>query len=319
MTQEPAMDPQVPLDRLDYHDLRAFWAVVREGSMAGAAAALHVGRPAVSMRVKALETALAQRLFDRRGRHLELTETGSLVFEYADDIFRLGRELESALARPSGPAPGRRGHLLRIGVVQSVPKLAAFELLAPALADPELVVQCHQGSPSGLLTRLGSNELDLVLTDAPLGESDDASAVHHPLGDSAVGLFGAPDLALASRAAQHDPRLLADVPVLLPMRGQSLRRLVDSWFERESIRPRVVGEFDDSALLKAFGRTGRGLFPAPTTSSDAIERGYGCIEALTLSGVRERFYAVTGERRLQHPGVERLIRPTRETGTGQRE
>lgn len=299
------------MDRLDFHDLRAFWAVVHKGTMAAAAVDLHVGRPAVSMRVKALEAALGQTLFERRGRHLELTETGGLVFEYADDIFRLGRELESALARSSGPTAGRRAKLLRVGVVQSVPKLAAFELLGPALTDPELVVRCHQGSPSSLLNRLGANELDLVLTDAPLSESDDASAVHHPLGDSAVGLFGVPGLALAMRAARQDPRLLTGAPLLLPMRGQSLRRLVDSWFERESIRPRVVGEFEDSALLKVFGQSGRGLFPAPTTSADAIERGFGCIEAMTLEGVRERFYAVTGERRLQHAAVERLIRAPR--------
>lgn len=289
------------MEHLDYHDLRAFWAVVREGSMSAAAAILHVGRPAVSMRVRALETALGAELFVRRGRSLELTDEGELVFGYADDIFRLGRELGRSLADEGG----RRWRRLRVGVVQSVPKLTAFELLAAVCTDDAVELECRQGTSDALLTDLAGHRVDAVLTDAPPSDPDHLAARHHPLVESEVGLFATARLARDLRA--DFPRSLDGAPLLAPSPGQTLRRLLDGYLERLGLAPRIVGAFDDGALLKFFGRVGRGAFCAPLTNAPSIAAQYDCELVGRLDGVIERIYAVTGERRLQHPAVERLV------------
>lgn len=289
------------MDHLDYHDLRAFWAVVREGSMAAAAGVLHVGRPAVSMRVRALETALGAELFVRRGRTLELTEQGELVFGYADDIFRLGRELGRSL----GDDGGRRWRVLRVGVVRSVPKLTAFELLAPICADGAVELECRQGASDSLLTDLAAHRVDVVLTDAPPVEPQHAAARHHPLVESEVGIFAA--RALAEELRSTFPDSLDGAPLLVPARGQTLRGLLDGYLDRHGFAPRTIGAFDDSALLKVFAQAGRGAFPAPTANAESIAAQFECELVGRLDGVVERFYAVTGERRLQHPAVEQLI------------
>lgn len=289
------------MDHLDYHDLRAFWAVVREGSMAAAAGALHVSRPAVSMRVRALEQALGSQLFERRGRALELTEAGELVFGYADDIFRLGREL----GRSVDDGSDRRWRTLRVGVVQSLPKLTAFEQLEPIASDLQLQLVCRQGSTAALFTDLCGHRVDVVLTDEPPTDAEHAALRHHPLGESPIGIFAAAPL--AARLRPTFPASLAQAPMLLPSRGQSLRRLFDSYCERAGVEVHVAGEFDDSALLKVFGEAGRGAFPAPVSNTRSIGSRYSVELVGELAGVVERFYAVTGERRLQHPAVERLV------------
>jgi LysR family transcriptional activator of nhaA len=286
------------MERLNYHHLFYFWMAAREGSVARAAAQLRLAQPTLSGQIRALDGALGEKLFERAGRGLRLTEMGRVVYGYADEIFALGRELaESVKGQPTG-----RPLRLAVGVADALPKLVAYRLIEPALglAQPvRLVVQ--EQSTERLLAQLALHELDVVLTDrvAPPGVS--VRAFNHLLGDCGTTLFAAPGLAAQYR--RHGPRALDGAPFLLPGETSTLRRALEQWFEEQRIQPRIVGEFDDSTLIKVFGQAGKGIFAAPSIIESSVRKQYGVAIVRRLDRVRERFYAVSAERRLKHPAV----------------
>lgn len=286
------------MEWLNYHHLLYFWTVVREGSVARAAERLRLAPPTVSGQVRALEEALGEKLFARVGRRLEPTEMGRVVHRYADEIFSLGRELvDTVKGRPTG-----RPLRLVVGIGESLPKLVTRRLLQPALALPEPVrLVCIEDQPGKLLASLALHEADLVLSDAPVPPGLGVRAFSHLLGETGVGLFAAP--ALHARLKKGFPRSLEGAPVLLPTEDTALRRSLDAWVEEQGVRPRLVAECNDSALLKVFGQGGLGVFPAPLAVRAEVEAQYAVRLLGAAAGVTERFYALSVERRLRHPAV----------------
>ena len=286
------------MDWLNYHHLLYFWVVAREGSIARACEQLHVSQPAVSSQLRKLEKSINAKLFKRVGRNLVLTETGQLVLRYADEIFLLGQELTDVLqGRPAG-SPMR----FVVGVADVLPKLIAYRLLEASLSLPEPVkLICEEGKLEHLLTELAAHRLDVVLSDTPLGPLVNVRAYSHLLGQCSVSVFGAAKLARRFRGGF--PQSLDEAPILLPMRNTALRRSLDHWFDSQNIQPRVVGEFDDSALLKVFGTAGVGLFAAPSPIEQEICRQYRVHPIGELPDVQERYYAISVERKLKHPAV----------------
>jgi len=287
---------------LNYHHLLYFWTVAREGGIAAASRKLHVGRPSISMQLKSLESFLGAPLFIRRGRYLELTDTGRLVYGYAEDIFRTGRELVDAVrGRPTG-----REMPFRVGIADVMAKLVAFQLLLPALDMEEpLTLECREDHPNRLFAELALHELDLVLSDIPLGPGVDVKAYNHLMGESTITLFASPHLARSLK--RRYPRSLSGAPFLMPSTDTAIRSSLEYWMESLELRPKVVGEFEDSALLKVFGQAGRGVFPAPTIVAERVTKQYGVKVLGELEDVRERFYAISPERKIKHPAVARII------------
>jgi LysR family transcriptional regulator, transcriptional activator of nhaA len=286
------------MEWLNYHHLLYFWVVAREGSVTRASEQLRLAQPTISGQLKALEEALGERLFERTGRRMLLTEVGRVVFRYADEIFSLGRELQQALKdRPTG-----RPVRFNVGIADAVPKLIAYRLLLPAFSLPEPVhVVCREDRPDRLLAELSVHALDLVLSDAPLPPTVKVKAFSHLLGETAIAFFGTEELAAAHR--RGFPRSLDGAPVLLPAESTALRRSLDQWLDQEGLRPRVVGEFEDSALLKVFGQAGKGLFPAAAAIEAEVRGQYEVRSVGRVDEVKERFYAISAERRLKHPAV----------------
>ena len=290
---------------LNYHHLLYFWTVFREGGVTEAARKLRLATPTISLQLRALEQALGEKLFEKRGRRLALTEMGHVVFRYAEEIFALGRELQDAVRTRSTVRPAR----LFVGVANAVPKLVAYRVLEPALRlEPRVELAVVEDRPERLVSELAAYHLDVVLTDAQLA-TPSVRAYHHPLGDSHVGIFGASRL--AARYRRGFPASLDGAPFLVPTLQSSLRRALDAWFERSRVRPAFVGEFDDMALLKVFGAQGKGLFPAPTVIAADLRARYGASLVGEAAGVRERFYALTLERRIQNPAVAALTSAAR--------
>jgi LysR family transcriptional regulator, transcriptional activator of nhaA len=292
---------------LNYHHLLYFWTVAREGSIAAACRRLHLTQPTVSGQLKTLERSLKAKLFERAGRSLALTETGRLVYRYADEIFSLGRELEDAVA---GRATGG-GLRFVVGVADTLPKLIVHRLIEPALhlAGEEVEVACFDGDPDRLLAQLALHELDLVISDYPANPRLGLRAFNHLLGDCGVTFFAAAPL--ANRYRRGFPRSLERAPILLPAGNAALRRAAEQWFEELGIRPRVRGEFSDSALLKAFGARGEGIFLAPAVIEEEVRRMYGVQVVGREDNLRERFYAISVEKRLAHPAVVAITRAAR--------
>lgn len=285
-------------DRLNYHHLLHFWAVAREGSVSAAGRSLRLSQPTISAQVRQLEERLGARLFSRVGRRLQLTDTGRTAFRYADEIFGLGRELVDAVHRG---AAGRRPRLV-VGVVDVVHKLIAYRMIEPALHLPGGVsLECGSDKLERLIPRLTSHELDLVLSDAPVAADRDVRAYNHPLGRSEVVIFAPP--AQAPRLRRGFPRSLHGAPFLLPTSSCALRRELERWFERHEIRPDIVGEFEDSGLLKVFSQAGVGAFAGPAAIAAEIARQYRVQPVARAEGVAERYFAISAERRVRHPGV----------------
>lgn len=286
---------------LNYHHLLYFWTVAREGSVGRAATVLNLTQPAVSSQVRALERALGERLFERRGRRLALTETGRVAYRYADEIFTLGRELQETLAgRPTG-RPAR----LAVGAADALPKLLTYRLIEPALRGAEPVrLILREDEPERLLASLAIHELDVVLSDSPVPAGARIAAFSHLLGECDVTIFAAPPLATAHR--RRFPRSLDGAPFLFPGAGSSLRRSLDGWLERHGIRPATVAEIDDSAVLGTFGQAGAGLFAAPRAVEREVRRQYGVHVVGHVAEIRERFYAISVERRIRHPAVQAI-------------
>ncbi|MEM8944377.1 MAG: transcriptional activator NhaR [Planctomycetota bacterium] len=293
---------------LNYHHLLYFWTVAKEGSITAASLQLHLSQPTLSTQIRKLEKSLGTTLFDRVGRSLVLTDKGQIVFRYADDIFALGRELSDAVQG----MPGKSSLKLTVGVPDVLPKLVVYRLLRPALeleGDVQLV--CYEGKLKDLLTDLASHRLDVVLADSPLTPETHIRAFNHLLGESGISIFA--KASLAKRYKLGFPQSIHGAPMLLPTQTTTLRRALEQWFDAQEIRPRVIHEFEDSAVLKVFGQYGEGIFAAPTAIEDEICRQYRVQTVGQISEVTERFYAISIERKLKHPAVVRISEAARET------
>ena len=286
------------MEWLNYHHLLYFWTVAREGTIARASEELRLAQPTISGQIRVLEDQLGEKLFQRSGRNLVLTDMGRLVYRYADDIFGLGRELMDTLKdRPTG-----RPVRFQVGVADEVTKIIAYRLLEPAMRLPTpMHIVCRDGAAERLLTDLATHNLDLVIADTPISPAIKVKAFSHPLGESAVTVFGTPKLAAPRR--KNFPRSLDGAPFLVPTGGKTLRRTLDQYFEQQGLRPRIVAELDDSALLTTFGQAGAGLFVAPTVLEKEVTRQFGVTVVGRLDSVRERYFAISVERRLKHPAV----------------
>lgn len=293
------------MEWLNYHHLYYFWTVARAGTIARASEELHLAQPTISSQIKMLEDSLGQKLFERQGRRLVLTDVGRTVLRYAEDIFRMGRELQHAV---KGHPTGQKMRL-EVGVADVIPKLVAERLLQPAVtAIPSIHLRCREGPVSQLMAALAMHELDVVLTDAPITEPVRVKAFNHLLGETGVTVFASGPL---TSLKKNFPQSLTGAPALLPSEGTSLRRALDSWMESRGIRPNVVGEFDDSALMQAFGARAAGFFAAPTVIEDSVTAQSGATVVGRIEEIRERYYAVSVERRLRHPAVVAIAETAR--------
>ena len=259
---------------------------------------LNLTQPAISAQIRTLEQSLGESLFERRGRSLILTDTGRFVYRYADEIFTLGRELQETLAgRPSG-----RPTRLAVGVVEALPKLVAFRLLEPALRGPDAArLVLREDRLERLLGDLAVHALDIVLADTPLLGSTRVRAFSHLLGECGVTVFGAPGVAAAHR--RRFPESLDGAPFLVPTDNTALRQSLDVWFDRRGLKPTIVAEIEDSAVMQVFGQAGMGLFAAPTIVEREVRRQYAVKVVGRIPEVRERFYAISVERRIRNPAV----------------
>jgi LysR family transcriptional activator of nhaA len=288
---------------LNYHHLYYFWIVAREGGISHASNVLDVSPSTISAQISQLENTHGVKLFDRVGRNLRLSEVGHIAFRYAEEIFVLGREMTHAIHGWSTRGP----RLLQVGVADAVPKLAASRLLQPALdQNPELRLICREDVPDRLLAELAVHRLDMVLLDSPIDPALPIKAVDHLLAHWRIAFFGTAEL--VSPRIDDFPLSLEEAPVLLPTAESAMRRSLDRWFESNGVAPRIVGEFEDSALMKSFSESGAGLFPAPAGLKSAIERQHSVETLGVLKDSGISYYAVTVERRLEHPGVEAICR-----------
>ena len=289
------------MEWLNYHHLLYFWTVARHGSIKGACEELNLTQPTISSQLQALEDSLGQKLFTRRPRRLLLTEAGRLVFRYAEEIFSLGREMTHALQGQ----PSNRPIRLMVGVTDSLPKMVVYKLLEAALEfDKPAQLVCEEGKLEQLLARLSIHDLDLVLADAPIPPDIRVQAFNHLLGESRVFFFATPALAKVYR--KDYPRCLNGAPFLLPKLTTGLGRDLDGWFALNNLVPQIVGEFEDSAMQKAFGQAGRGIFPGSAIMENQICRQYQVQVVGEVNGIKQRFYAHTVNRRLNHPVVQAI-------------
>ena len=299
---------------MNYKHLQYFWTVVRAGGVLRASEQLHLTPQTLSGQIRLLEERLGQRLLRKVGRGVEPTVAGRLVMQYADEIFFLGGELEDALrgGRDAPPAP-----LLRIGIADSVSKAVAYHVVEPALRiDPPPRLQCVEGKLAALLGELALRRLELVVSDVPMPGHVNVKAFTHLLGQSRITFFAAPALlqragTTARKARAGFPATLAALALLLPGADSALRPRVDAWLRQHAIAPPVAAEFDDSALMKAFGREGRGVFPAPAVLAAEIARQYEVVELGTGADLVEEFYGISVERRITHPAIAAITEAAR--------
>jgi LysR family transcriptional activator of nhaA len=272
--------------------------VAKEGSLARAAAKLHVSQPSISEQIRELEGALGERLFRREGRNNRLTDAGQVVFGYADEIFTMGRELMSAVKQ----RPGLRTLRLNVGVVDSFPKLVTNEILKPVFALPQAVhVVCREGKMEDLLAQLAAHRLDLVLSDEPAPSSANFKVFSHALGESSVTLCA--EERLATKLKRNFPQSLNDAPALLPAENTALRRSLETWFRAHKVKPNVVAEFEDLALMKVMAAEGRGFIAVPTVALKEAVTRYPFRSLGQATSCRMQFHAITAERRIAHPAV----------------
>jgi LysR family transcriptional activator of nhaA len=291
------------MEWLNYHHLRYFHVVAKEGSLARAAAKLHVSQPSISGQIRELENALGEQLFRREGRNNKLTDAGQVVSNYAEEIFTLGRELMSAVKQ----RPGLRTLRLNVGVADSFPKLVTNEILKPVFAMPQSVhVVCREGKMEDLLAQLAAHRLDLVLSDEPAPGSANFRVFTHTLGESSVTFCA--EAKLAVRLKRSFPRSLNDAPAMLPSENTVLRRALETWFHAHNLKPNVVAEFEDLALMKVMAAEGRGFIAVPTVAlKEAVSR-YLFRSIGQATACRVRFHAITAERRIAHPAVQVVVR-----------
>jgi len=286
------------MEWLNFHHLRYFWTVARKGGVRKAAEALHVSQPSISAQLRLLEESLGEKLFKRSGRNLVLTEAGHLVLSYADEIFSAGRELMNAVKQ----RPGKRALRVNIGVTDALSKLITFEILKAAFrqTDPIHVV-CREGEIGPLVNQLQAHRLDVVLADEPASSVLKAKTFNHRLGRSGVTFCAVP--ALAAKLRRHFPQSLNSAPALLPSENMGMRMALESWFNREGIRPRVIGEFEDSALMEVCASGGRGFTVVHTVVDRTALKHYGLRVIAKVEECGTDFYAITAERRVKHPAA----------------
>lgn len=293
------------MKHLNYTHLLYFWSVVREGGVA-AAAALHITPQTVSGQIKLLEDQLHGALFEKQGRRLVPTELGRIAYAYAEEIFPKGLELASVLRG----ARTRGSRQVAVGVADAVPKLITWRILEPLLAgDGRFHVICHQAPLAALLADLAAHRIDLVLATSAVPQDSTIKAFSHLLGESELGFFAVKSL--ADRLQRNFPRSLHDAPVLVPTDRSANRRALEAWFERCGITPRIVGELDDSALVKTFAQHGVGAFAAPLAIAAEITRQYGVVKFGQIDELKARFYAISTERRIKHPAVAMITETAR--------
>lgn len=287
---------------LNYRHLYYFWVVAKEGGMARAAARLDMAVQTVSAQVRLLEQALGHALFKPAGRGIVLTEAGVAAMTHADQIFQLGEQLPAAVHE----AATGQGLRLAVGISDSMPKLVVRHLLQPAVEDPRVRLLCHEDEFDRLLADLALHRLDAVLSDRAAPANPNLRLYSHALGDAPMAWLA--PTAMAKKVKKPFPACLAELPLLLPTGHAAVRPRLDQWFERQDIRPRIAGEFEDSALLAAFGRSGMGAFPSSRWSNAELLKD----PALRLLGetpeVVEHFHLISAERKIQHPLVQQLLR-----------
>jgi LysR family transcriptional activator of nhaA len=294
------------MEWLNYHHLYYFWMVAKEGTISAAADKLHLARTTLSTQIRELEKSAENDLFKRSGRYLELTEYGQNVYTYAEEIFALGRELKEYMST------GRYGSMKKfvVGMPDVVPKIIAFELLKPALDHPdELQIVVYEGKLTELLTDLAFHRLDLILSDASAPPTIDVRAYSHRLGECGLSFLAAPQLAKKFR--KGFPSSLTSAPVALPTDHTAVRRSLDQWLDDNDIHPQIVAEFEDSGLLKVFGQSGRGIVPIPTAIEKEVKKQYGMQLVGRLQDVIDKFYAISVEKRVQHPATRAIVKQAR--------
>jgi LysR family transcriptional activator of nhaA len=286
------------VEYLNFHHLRYFWTVARKGGVRKAADALHVSQPSISAQLRLLEETLGEKLFRRSGRNLVLTETGHLVLSYADEIFSAGRELMSAVKQ----RPSERALRLNVGITDAVSKLITFEILKAAFhyTDPIHVI-CREGEIGPLVHQLQTHRLDIVLADEPASSTLKAKTFNHRLGRSGITFCAVP--ALAAKLRRKFPQSLDGAPALLPSENMGMRMALETWFDAQGIRPRVIGEFEDSALMEVCSSGGRGFTVVHTVVDRAALRHYGLRVIAKVKDCASDFYAITAERRVKHPAA----------------
>jgi len=291
---------------INYKHLRYFWEVARHGSIARASESLHITPQTISGQLSMLEERLGESLFRKAGRNLELTETGRLVLSYADEIFSLGSELEEALHS----LPSERPMEFKVGVVDVVPKTIAYRLLAPVLDLPESVrIVCKENSLEELLAELALHRIDMVIADGPIPSGLNVRGYNHQLGECGISFLAVP--ALAKKLKKNFPQSLNAAPLLIPSEVNSVQGKLIHWLESMHIYPRIVGEFDDSALMKVFGQAGHGVFIAPSAIAEEVAQHYGVKIIGQTDEVREQFYAISVERKISHPAVAAITKIAR--------
>ena len=284
---------------MNFKHLHYFWRVAKAGGVARASEQLHLTPQTISGQIGLLEDALGTPLFAKKGRNLELTDAGRLALGYAQDIFALGSELEESLR--NYPAGGRPVEF-RVGVAEAVSKTIAYRLIEPATRLPTTMrLVCRESKLDSLLAELAAHRLDLVISDAPIPPSVSVRAYNHRLGESGVSFFAS--AALFKQCKGKFPACLDGAPMLVPGDGAAVRPRLDRWRDANKLRPRVVGEFDDSALMKAFGQRGAGVFIGPTVLESEIEKQYGVKTLGRTQEIVEEFFAISVERRVTHPSV----------------
>jgi LysR family transcriptional activator of nhaA len=290
---------------LNYHHLLYFWVVAREGSVSRACEELSLAQPTISGQLKALEESLGEPLFERRGRRMHLTEVGKTVFEYAEKIFTLGQELQQVLRGLPRINP------LVVGITDVLPKHLAYKLLEPVrtLNAPPYKLICREGRPERLFADLALHKLDVVISDTPLLSGARVKAFSHLLGESTLSLFGTAKLALRYR--KGFPGSLDKAPLLMPSDESEIRSLLDEWFQKINVRPLILGEFSDTALLQIFGDSGDGMFPAPTVLERQLKEQFGVQLIGEVPQVKQRYYLITAEKQVRHPAITAIIQGAR--------
>jgi len=292
---------------MNYKHLHYFWVVAKSGSIARASEKLHITPQTISGQLSLLEENLNESLFSRVGRNLELTETGRLVLSYAEEIFSLGGELEQMLHN----LPEDRPLMFKVGIADVIPKSIAYRLLSPALQLPEPVrFICREGSIDTLLAELAIHKVDLVIADSPIPPSINVRGFNHSLGDCGITFFASAEL--ARQLGNNFPHSLNTMPLLLPGELSSIRYQLIDWLDGQHIYPQIIGEFDDSALMKAFGQSGAGVFIAPTPIAEEVKKQYGVTIIGQTDEIREQYYAISVERKISHPAVTAITKTARE-------
>ncbi|MCG8379019.1 MAG: transcriptional activator NhaR [Proteobacteria bacterium] len=292
---------------INYKHLHYFWTVAREGSIAGASKTLHITPQTISGQLTMLEESVGEKLFRRQGRGLTLSEKGRLVFRYADEIFNLGKELQDVI-RGASPV----GQLeFAVGILDCIPKTIAYKLLTPGLQTGfDISITCKEGPIDHILSELAVHKLDMVLADMPLTSSYNIKAYNHFLGESGITFFAKPEM--SKQFSKNFPKSLNNAPILIPTENSTIRRAIDQWFDELEVYPKIMGEFDDSALLKAFGQGGVGIFFMPTVIEKDICKQFNVNIIGRTAKVKEQFYAISTERKIKHPAIASICKAAKQ-------